>query len=94
MAIHRFEDTGAAYDAAQASPDIARGDILVIESEQVVGLAHAWPVAITAKAGHLHQVEEGKTIMVLAEGENPMFNREQIENALIVAKEQGWPLQG
>ena len=87
--IHHFDDSGAAYDMAQCSPEVNKGDILVIESEKVVGLAHTWPVAVTKNAGHLHQVEEGKNLMILT-GE--MFTIEQIENALTVAKEHGWDL--
>ncbi|MFG2404232.1 hypothetical protein ACGFR8_07810 [Streptomyces brevispora] len=66
-AVHRFEDTRQAYDASQGD-GMRDGDVLVIESEGVVGfLTGAWPVAITAEHGELHaltisarEVEDGR----------------------------------
>ncbi|WP_406515581.1 hypothetical protein OH809_24955 [Streptomyces sp. NBC_00873] len=56
-AVHRFGDTWEAYDATQCRDDIADGDVLVIESEQVVGfLVEAWPVAITEAHGEFHRL--------------------------------------
>ncbi|MCL6302840.1 hypothetical protein [Streptomyces kronopolitis] len=53
-AVHHFRSTGEAYDASQCREDIADGDVLVIEREQVVGfLRRAWPGAITAGHGEL-----------------------------------------
>lgn len=52
--VHHFRSTGEAYDASQCRDDIADGDVLVIEREQVVGfLRRAWPGAITAAHGEL-----------------------------------------
>ncbi|MFJ3545436.1 hypothetical protein ACIPQH_25110 [Streptomyces rubiginosohelvolus] len=54
-AVHRFDSTGEAYDATQCRDDIHDGDVLVIESENVVGfLRSAWPGAITTAHGELH----------------------------------------
>ena len=58
MSIHKFESTKEAYDACQWDEDIKRGDLLVIESEGVVGVADTWPYAITEAHGELHQLEE------------------------------------
>ena len=52
--IHSFETTGNAYDGVMTSDRILTGDIIIIPSEKVVGLADAYPVAITAETGHLH----------------------------------------
>ena len=54
MAIHIFDSTGDAYDACQCDENVTRGDILYIPSENVVGLADTWPVAITKEYGQLH----------------------------------------
>jgi hypothetical protein len=57
LSVHRFGDTWEAYDATQCRDDIADGDVLVIESEQVVGfLVEAWPVAITEAHGQFHRL--------------------------------------
>jgi len=54
--IHAFETSGNAYDAVQTDERIATGDLLLILDEAVVGVAMTWPFAVTAEAGHLHQV--------------------------------------
>ncbi|MER5638294.1 hypothetical protein ABT095_15195 [Kitasatospora sp. NPDC002227] len=57
-AVHRFDSTAEAYDATQCDEEIRDGDVLVIESEGVVGfLVEAWPVAVTAVRGELHGFE-------------------------------------
>lgn len=54
-AVHRFASTREAYDATQCRDDIRDGDVLVVESERVVGfLDAAWPVAITEAHGEFH----------------------------------------
>lgn len=35
-----FFSTGEAYGACQCRDDIRDGDVLVVESEQVIGIAH------------------------------------------------------
>ena len=55
--IWHFDTTFEAYDACQCRDDIKTGDILVIESEQVIGLADCWPIALTAERGELHQIK-------------------------------------
>lgn len=54
--IHVFETSGNAYDAVQTDDRIATSDLLLVMDEAVVGVAMAWPFAVTAEAGHLHQV--------------------------------------
>lgn len=58
--VHRFDDTGDAYDSTQCDDSIKDGDVIVVESEGVVGvLIQAWPVAVTEKHGDLHTPVEG-----------------------------------
>jgi hypothetical protein len=59
MAIRIFESSGEAYDACQCDDSIKKGDLLVIPSEDVVGLAGIWPIAITANNGQLHKLTDG-----------------------------------
>ena len=57
MNVHYFESTRDAYDACQCDDNIKQGDLLIIESEGVVGIADTWPVAITTECGDLHRIE-------------------------------------
>src|SRR5262245_60811880 len=59
MTTQTFRGTGEAYDATQCRDEIKNGDTLLIEAEEVIGLAWTWPVAVTAKAGHLHSIQPG-----------------------------------
>ncbi|MCT9105390.1 hypothetical protein [Streptomyces mirabilis] len=52
--IHHFDDTTEAYNAAQCRDDIRDGDVLVIETEKVIGIAWTWPFALTESFGELH----------------------------------------
>jgi hypothetical protein len=67
-AVHEFETTGEAYDATQCDDTIANGDVLLIVSEGVVGVADTWPVAVTFARGHLHTPGEGYTLAQCLEG--------------------------
>jgi hypothetical protein len=54
-AVHEFDDSGEAYDALQCDDNIKEGDVLVVRSERVVGVAvEAWPVAVTTEWGAFH----------------------------------------
>lgn len=55
--VHYFNSTGEAYDATQCSDEIKDGDVLVIRSEGVVGIADTWPFAVTEAAGNLHSID-------------------------------------
>lgn len=52
--VRTFKSTGDAYDASQCDESIGTGSILDIPSEGVIGVAYAWPVAVTAHTGALH----------------------------------------
>ena len=54
LKIHKFDSSGEAYDACQCDEDVCVGDILIIESEEIVGIADTWPIAITTANGDLH----------------------------------------
>lgn len=75
MQVHRFESTGEAYNASQTRDatacewlnehcdeqllPIENGDVLVVESEHVVGILwDAWPTAVSRLHGHFHTYEE------------------------------------
>ncbi|MGE0698019.1 MAG: hypothetical protein AB7O57_02890 [Hyphomicrobiaceae bacterium] len=87
QSIYHFESTGAAYDACNMAGGPKRGDILVIQSERVIGLADTWPVSVTAEAGQLH------TLRVPASNyHDDIFTRDQIADAVELAARFGWIL--
>lgn len=57
QAVHEFDTTADAYDACQCDEYITMGDILLIASERVVGIAATWPMAVTPNAGALHTID-------------------------------------
>lgn len=54
--VFYFPTSGEAYDATQCWEDIKDGDVLVVSSEKIVGVADTWPIAVTAESGELHEV--------------------------------------
>ncbi|MFD9868564.1 hypothetical protein ACFXI8_27345 [Streptomyces niveus] len=58
-AVWIFDSTGEAYGAVQCRDDIRDGDVLVVESEQVIGIAHTWPFALTEAHGELQRFRKG-----------------------------------
>lgn len=47
--VHRFDDSGEAYDMSQCSDDIHNGDVLVVDSSterSVAFLMDAWPICV------------------------------------------------
>lgn len=86
MSIHYFESTGEAYDACNCDETVKQGDTVVVASERVVGLAWAWPVAVTKEHGHFHTVKEGGSLEGLENHEGGrVFSNQQINLALAVA---------
>lgn len=68
MKTHQFDSTADAYDACQtgmASYNVScvNGDLLVIESEGVVGVCDTWPVAVTVAHGELHAAKDGDALV-------------------------------
>lgn len=62
--VHTFDSTRDAYEACQNGGALP-GDVLVIPSERVIGIADTWPVAATNAAGVLHQVAPDYTLEML-----------------------------
>ncbi len=86
ISIHHFTSTAGAYDAAMSRDDLETGAILVIPSEKVVGLADAWPVAVTENAGQLHHVRDDLTL------EGYGFSPLRVVAAQGIARDLGYPL--
>ncbi len=99
MSTHHFPSTGAAYDACQtgwyfrhtAEVEVKTGDVLVIESEKVVGICDTWPVAVTIEFGHLHIPAHGASLASVFEGRK--VTAEQIAAAKTLAELRGWPVR-
>ena len=94
--VHAFDTTGDAYDACQCSPQtgddaIATGDTLLVTREGVVGIAWAWPIAISAAAMDFHTVETESTITQLVDSlafaNDPKATH--FRQAILVAREHG-----
>jgi len=66
--VHKFKSTREAYDNCMWREDIKSGDVLVIASEGVVGIAYAWPFAVTEEYGDLHSMEPGYTLATIFGG--------------------------
>ncbi|UXX93949.1 hypothetical protein N7U49_21305 [Streptomyces sp. AD2-2] len=56
-AVWTFYSTGEAYGAVQCREEIRDGDVLVVERENVVGIAQTWPFALTEEFGQLHTLK-------------------------------------
>ena len=91
--IHVFETSGNAYDGVQTDDRIATGDLLLVMDEAVVGVAMTWPFAVTAEAGHLHQVapKPGDTFdeLAISLGVNP----EALRRAVSLARQLGYGIE-
>ena len=87
--LHTFGSTGDAYDQTQCNPALRAGDTLLIPSEQVVGLAWTWPIAVTVQAGNLHEMAEAESAVaevLCSTGWSP----EQIRAAVAEAEKLGF----
>lgn len=95
--VHFFDSTGEAYDATQCDEAVRDGDILVIESEGVIGIAHTWPVAVTQAYGRLHQITPGSTDAQYLKAANqyssePRLFEFHLDDARAFAEGYGYPL--
>ncbi|MBL1115374.1 hypothetical protein JK364_23675 [Streptomyces sp. 110] len=82
--VHSFASTMEAYNATQCYEEIRDGDVLLIESEKVIGIASTWPFALTESFGELHVTTA-----------NPRTNQDGIFAAGVdlgeqLARERGW----
>lgn len=87
---HTFGCTGEAYDSCQCDESIKTGDILVIEGEGVVGLAWAWPIAVTEACGNFHTITQGSNASHVAEMME--VDRARVDAAVAVALVMGLPI--
>ena len=85
---HYFKNSVQAYEAAQTDESINDGDVLVIESEKVVGLVGDFPIALTAWAGEIHALVDEDTFEGLG------FSIESINKGVSIAQHYGFPLVG
>lgn len=69
--------------------DIQHGDVLLVESEGVVGIADAWPVAVTDVIGSFDYL--GDALDQLPVGEVG-FNMLSVDKAVELASERGYKL--
>ena len=84
--IYHFDNSRQAYERAQTDGDINDGDVLIIESEKIVGLVGDFPLAVTESTGVLHALADGETFEKLG------FSDKSIALARDAAKTLGFPL--
>jgi hypothetical protein len=85
---HGFDSTSDAYDATQCDATIRNGHTLMIDNEKVIGLASAWPVALTVEHGCLHPVVgDGASII-----QDAGWTIEQIQDAVTLADKLAYPV--
>jgi len=86
--VHVFPDTVMCYNDTQVREDIKDGDVLVVPSDEIVGiLVEAWPTAITAHYGELHRFAPWFMKTVASQR-----YRRSLRVALRLAGEAGWEL--
>ena len=94
--VHEFETSGQAYNRVQTEDWIKNGDVLVIPSEKVVGIAFsAWPAAVTKARGHLHGFTDPTAPPAGESYDTPEEVAAWAEGwakAREVAQAKGWPL--
>lgn len=91
-AIHEFASSSDAYDATQCDESVRKGDALLIASEGVVGLAWTWPVAVTARAGELHELSDEDRMTPAAVIQEAAWTDEQLKLAVATATQHGFPI--
>ena len=90
--LHSFATTGNAYDACQCDDAITKGDTLIVLSEGVVGLAWAWPIAVTAEHGNLHTVDNRPDTTLGRLATDISMTPEDIAHAVAFARVLGFTL--
>lgn len=90
--LHGFETTGNAYDACQCDEAIAKGDTLIVLSEGVVGIAWAWPIAVTAAHGVLHRVKDEPVASLADLATTFGMTEDDLAHAVILARALGLTL--
>lgn len=92
MTLHTFDSTQEAYGDVQCDDNIRNGDTLVVECEQVVGLAWTWPVAVTQAHGDLHTMIPTPDALgrVMTDAG---WSVEHVKAAVAEADRRGWPVR-
>lgn len=85
-----FDTTADAYDDSQCHEAIQNGDVLLIPSERVVGLANTWPVAITVESGELHSLSQPEDWASVVK--DSRWSVEQIRAAVALAEKHHFPV--
>ena len=92
LLVHHHSDTGSAYDSSNCEDDHAHA-VLIIDSEGVVGLAWAWPIAVTVETGALHSplrdTDRAGLVSLMAEAG---YSEADVQVAIDAAKERGFPI--
>lgn len=87
--VHEFDSTIEAYGASQTDDTIVDGDVLVVRSEQVVGiLLEAWPTAVTVAQGAFHEAKSWASTVAAAPE-----RRASYETAVLHAKTYGFEVR-
>ena len=89
--IPNFGSSGEAYDRIQWDDHMITGRIFTVESEQIVGIAWAWPVAVTQAHGKLHTTTRDPRQWG-DDGFGESKVAASVEAALNLAREKGWAL--
>ncbi|WP_408586517.1 hypothetical protein [Novosphingobium sp.] len=89
---HVLETTGNAYDACQVDEAIDKGHTLIVLGEGVVGLAWAWPVAVTAEAGHLHKIADAGAATLIDLVAPLGFDEDDVRTAISLARALGFAI--
>ena len=95
-----FPSSGNAYDACNSREEMHTGRIFTVESEKIVGISWAWPIAITKENGHIHSVSsDPRTWMMkadLSDGSKQVLEEPEIaasvKEAIKLAQSKGWPV--
>ena len=94
MTKHYFNSTGDAYDSCQmgahvdTGKPVLKGDILIIKSERVIGVAYTWPVAVTREHGELHIFQSAQSTDAYCDEHG--FPLQQVRHAQALASDANW----
>jgi len=89
-----FPSSGAAYDACNSREEMVTGRIFTVESEQIVGISWAWPIAVTQQSGKIHTVNrDPRTWKRAPKGgfEEPEIAA-AVKEAIRLCQFKGWPV--
>ena len=85
-----FDSSGEAYDRCNWDEHMITGRIFTVASEQIVGIAWAWPIAVTVKKGHLHAADSDPRSWTGRSREERIAAA--VSDALALARSKGWAL--